>query len=202
MPNIPYAIVFISDDNTLAVTSGYSRNQSITIIDMQKKQIKKTISLYSSSYGITLKEKNMLYSAGNKGIRMINPFDGSIRDIVREKLPDACYLATLKDNVYHTNWGTNTVTCYNLQGKIQWTFLNRNVLKNPLGIDVDSDGNVYVVGFSSNNVVVISPDGQRHKEVLTAGDGLKSPSSLHYCRSMHQLLVANFLSTIFLFSLN
>ncbi|XP_052065987.1 uncharacterized protein LOC127705683 [Mytilus californianus] len=202
MPNTPYAIVFIIDDNALAVTSGYSPNKSITIIDMEKKQIRKTISLDSYNFGIALKENKMIYSAENKGIRMINPFDESISDIIREKLPSNCYIATLKENIYYTNIDRNTVTCYNLQGKIQWTFLNINVLKTPLGIDVDTDGNVYVVGYQSNNVVVISPDGQRHREVLTARDGLQSPSLLHYSRIMNQLLVANMHTKVLLFNLD
>jgi DNA-binding beta-propeller fold protein YncE len=46
------------------------------------------------------------------------------------------------------------------------------LLKSPRGISVDNDGNVYVVGCSSNNIVVISPDGQRHRQVLSSGDGL------------------------------
>lgn len=45
--------------------------------------------------------------------------------------------------------------------------------------------------YSSNNVVVISPDVQRHREVLTTDDGLSNPMSLHYSGSKNQLLVAN-----------
>ncbi|CAC5397247.1 unnamed protein product [Mytilus coruscus] len=104
-----------------------------------------------------------------------------------------CYVATFRDNIYHTNNETNTVTCYNLQGKIQWTFHNKSVLKSPLGIDVDNDGNVYVVGFRSINVVVISPDGQRYREILTASDSLSSPNSLHFSRSNNQLVAVKIL---------
>ncbi|XP_071123372.1 uncharacterized protein [Mytilus edulis] len=202
MPHQAFDIALIGDDNTLAVTSGSSRKQSINFIDLGKGKIKKTILLGSNNYGLALAEKKMIYSAENKGIRIFNPFDESIVDIVREQMPDACYIATLKDKVFHTNWKTDTVTCYNLQGKTQWTFWNRNVLKNPVGIDVDSDGNVFVVGFNSNNIVVIAPDGQRHREVLTASDGLTMPTSLYYNRSTNQMLVANMSKKIFLFNLD
>jgi DNA-binding beta-propeller fold protein YncE len=60
----------------------------------------------------------------------------------------------------------------------------------------DNDGNVYVVGFSSNNVVVISPDGQRHRQLLSSKDGLRV---LDYDRSTNSLLVVNESSTAFLF---
>ncbi|CAG2231471.1 unnamed protein product [Mytilus edulis] len=79
--------------------------------------------------------------------------------------------------------------------KLQWTFHNESVLKTPYGIDVDNDGNVFVVGHRSNNVVVISSDGKRHREILTVSDGLDNPMSLHYSGTTNQLLVANYFNS-------
>ncbi|XP_071123425.1 uncharacterized protein [Mytilus edulis] len=200
MPCQAYDIVYISEYNELAVTSGASAKTCIYIIDLERKQIKKTIPLDSKNYGIALKNNQLIYSGHDKGIRMINLRDNSISDIVRDAMPSDCYTATVRDKIYHTNRETSTVTCYNLQGKIQWTFLNESVLKNPRGIDVDNDGNVFVVGFSSNNLVVISPDGQRHREVLTTDDGLSHPVSLRYSGSKKQLLIANFNNKAHLFN--
>ena len=73
----------------------------------------------------------------------------------------------------------------------QWEFKAERVLQEPRGINVDNDGNVYVVGCSTNNVVVISPDGQRHRQVLSAGDGLVNPRVLDYDKSTNRLLVVN-----------
>jgi sugar lactone lactonase YvrE len=53
---------------------------------------------------------------------------------------------------------------------VQWEFNDERVLQCPLGISVDNDGNVYVVGCHSNNVMVISPDGQRHRQLLASKD--------------------------------
>ncbi|CAG2231330.1 unnamed protein product [Mytilus edulis] len=154
MPCKPFDIVYISEDNTLAVTSDDSEKKCITIIDLEKKQIKKTISLDSNSYGIALKDNQLIYSGHNKGIRMINLTDESISDIVREQMPGDCYIATFRDNIYHTNNDKHTVICYTLQGKIQWTFHNESVLKSPHGIDVDNDGNVYVVGSLKTHRII------------------------------------------------
>jgi DNA-binding beta-propeller fold protein YncE len=66
------------------------------------------------------------------------------------------------------------------------------VLQHPCGISVDNDGNVFVVGYSSNNVVVISSDGQRHRQLLSNKDGLVNPTVLDYDRSTNNLLVENF----------
>lgn len=103
----------------------------------------------------------------------------------------------------------NSVICYNLHGTLQWTFKNDSVLKNIGGITVDNAGNVYVtgnisnfpIGNPSNIVVVLSPDEQKHKTVLTASDGLANPFSLDYCRSRNQLLVANYCTGAMVYTL-
>ncbi|CAG2231472.1 unnamed protein product [Mytilus edulis] len=190
MPCNPFDIVYIREDNTLAVSSNNPR--TITIINLETKQIMKSIALDSDIYGIALKGNQLIYSSGDKGIRMINLNDESISDLVREATTSCCYTATFRDNIYHTNNQKDTVTCYNLHGKLLWTFHNESVLKSPRGIDVDNDGNVFVVGYRSNNVVVISSDGKRHREILTVSDGLDSPMSLHYSGTTNQLLVANY----------
>ncbi|XP_076115853.1 uncharacterized protein LOC143083476 [Mytilus galloprovincialis] len=194
-----FDVAYISEDNALAVSSGGSKKKCITIIDLEKKIIKKTISLNSNSDGIALKDNRLIYSGREKGIRIMNLYDRSISTIVHVKMPSDCYIASFRDNIFHTNYKSYTVTCYNLQGEMQWTFQYENVLKCPQGIDVDNDGNVYVVGRSSDNVVAISPDGQRHREVLTASDGLKSPTSINFSGLKNQLLVANYCKTAHLF---
>jgi DNA-binding beta-propeller fold protein YncE len=75
---------------------------------------------------------------------------------------------------------TDTVTCCDLHGRTQWEFKNKHVLQCPYGISVDNDGNVYVVGFKSNNVLVISSNGQLHIHILSSKDGLSYPIVLDY----------------------
>ncbi|CAG2214578.1 unnamed protein product [Mytilus edulis] len=103
LPNRTFAIVYISKDNTLAVTTGTSK--CIIIIDVERKQIKKIISIDSCIFGIALKDNRLIFSGGNKGIRMINLNDESTSDIVRDKNLTGCYIATFKDKLYHTNDG-------------------------------------------------------------------------------------------------
>jgi DNA-binding beta-propeller fold protein YncE len=78
-------------------------------------------------------------------------------------------------------------------------FKDDRVLLSPHGITVDNDGNVYTVGFYSNNVVVFSPDGQRHRLLLSSKDGLIYPRVLDYDRSTNRLLVVNESKSGFLF---
>ncbi|CAC5388360.1 unnamed protein product [Mytilus coruscus] len=141
-PAYAFDIALISKENTLAVTSGQSAFQYITIIDIHNKKIKKTISVDAHYYGITVKDSNLIGSAAGKGIHVINQCNNSTNDIVRIDMPVGCYVATTADKIYISNFITNSVTCYGLEGMLKWTFKNENVMKNPHGISVDNDGNV------------------------------------------------------------
>jgi DNA-binding beta-propeller fold protein YncE len=60
-----------------------------------------------------------------------------------------------------------------------------------LRFNIFNDGNVYVAGRDSINVMVISPDGHRHRQLLSSKDGLVLPKVLDYERSTNMLLVVN-----------
>jgi len=108
-------------------------------------------------------------------------------------------IATSGDKLYYTNSKTNTMTCCDLHGTTQWEFKVERVLRVPHGISVDNDGNVYVVAYVSNNVVFISPDGQRHRQLLSDKDGLLKPTILDYDRFTNRLIVLNQQRGAFLF---
>ena len=61
---------------------------------------------------------------------------------------------------------------------------------------------MYVAGRNSSNVVVISPDGQHHRELLSNKDGMVTPLVLDYERSTNMLLVVNQSDTAFLFDVS
>ena len=92
--------------------------------------------------------------------------------------------------------------CCDLQDTTQWEFKDERVLKYPLGISADNDGNVYVAGGDYINVMVISPDGHRHRQLLSSKDGLVLPKVLDYERSTNRLLVVNQSDTAFLFDVS
>jgi DNA-binding beta-propeller fold protein YncE len=139
------------------------------------------------------------YCAWEKGLMKINISDHSVSDIINRDMTCVCYVATSEDKLYYANYEKNTVTCCDLHGTTLWEFKGERVLQCPLGISLDNDGNVYVVGCESNNVVVISPDGQRHIQLLSSKDSLLHPNVLEYDKSTNRLLVVNHEHTAFLF---
>ena len=161
-----------------------------------------TISMDTNIWGMAIRGRTIYYCAMSKGLKMLNLNDKSVSDIINRDMSCVEYVATFGDKLYYTNRKTHTVTCCDLQGTTQWEFKDERVLKFPLGISVDNDGNVYVAGRDSINVVVISPDGQRHRQLLSSKDGLVLPKVLDYERSTNRLLVVNKRSVAFLFDVS
>jgi DNA-binding beta-propeller fold protein YncE len=130
---------------------------------------------------------------------MLNLSDRSVSHIIQSNMSSVDYVATSRNKLYYINCYTDTVTCSDLHGTIQWKFNDQRVLQGPFGISVDNDENVYVVGFNSNNVVVIFPDGQRHRQLLSSKDSLICATVLDYDKSTNRLLVVNRIGGAFLF---
>jgi DNA-binding beta-propeller fold protein YncE len=195
-----YDTVYIKDNNNVAVSSGgLGSKRCITIIDIESQKVMTTISTDTYICGMAVRGRTIYYCAGNKGLRMLNLSDRSVSNIINSSMSGVDYVATSGVKLYYTNICTHTVTCCDLHGTTQWEFKDNRVLQFPHGISVDNDGNVYVVGCLSSNVVVISPDGQRHRQLLASKDGLSYPRVLDYDKSTNRLLVVNESSTAFLF---
>ncbi|CAC5390316.1 unnamed protein product [Mytilus coruscus] len=191
-----FDVVFIGN-NSIAVTSCDS-NQ-INIIDLKRHKLKKSIKVDSDNYGVVYKDGHLIYCAGEKGLQMISLKDETITNVSNTKLPSFAYITIFGDKLFYTNFYDDSVTCCDYHGNILWTFYDKSVLVSPFGISVDNDCNVFVVGYSTNNVVVISPDGQRYRQLLSRENGLIGPKALHYDTSTNELLVANESDEAFLY---
>ena len=72
--------------------------------------------------------------------------------------------------VYLTDFYNDRVTCFQLDdGKMVYQYEDKKLV-GPYGIYVDSVGNSFVCGTGSHNVVVITADGRKHRELLTNTD--------------------------------
>jgi hypothetical protein len=191
--------VYIKDNNSVAVSSGLGSKRCITIIDIESQKVMTTIPMDTYIGGMAVRSRIIYFCAKDKGLKILNLSDTSVSDIISRDMSNVTYVATSGDKLYYTKTNTNTVTCCDLHGTTQWEFKDERVLQGPRGISVDNDGNVYVVGYSTNNVVVISPDGQRHRQLLASKDGVLCPRVLDYDKSTNRLLVVNQTSTAFLF---
>ncbi|CAC5388997.1 unnamed protein product [Mytilus coruscus] len=156
-----YDVVYIGDD-TVAVTSGGDCHlKQINIINTQNIKAEKILNVNSSCHGGVSIDKGLIYCAGMKGIQMIRINDESILNVSSNEMSTGAYVTTLGNKLYYTNKDEDSVICCDFESETLWIFRNETVLSWPHDISVDSDGNVYVVGYDSCNVEVISPDGKQ-----------------------------------------
>ena len=196
-----YDTVYVKDANSVVVSSGRENYSCITIIDIERREVMSTISMDTLIFGMAIRGRTIYYCTLDKGIMMLNLSDKSVSDIINSNMTGVYYVATSGEKLYYSNCNSHTVTCCDLHGTTQWEFKDERVMQCPLGIAVDNDGNVYVVGYNSNNVVVFSPDGQRHRQLLSDMDGILNPAVLDYDKSTNKLLVVNSSINAFLFDI-
>lgn len=204
MKNIGRAfdVAYIENDSIAVTTGGHEDSRQIIIIDIKKRKLIRSLNVETENYGVVYRGDNLIYS-GNKndnGLYSINLEDESVTRIMIDKMSSHVYIATFDEKLFYTDNNTDSVNCCDIQGNIKWTFSDNSALSFPLGISVDNDGNVFVVGAKTKNVVVISPDGQHHRQVLSKEDGLVNPTVLKYVRSNNKLIVSNCSSSAFIYS--
>jgi DNA-binding beta-propeller fold protein YncE len=69
-----------------------------------------------------------------------------------------------------------------------WEFQDVVLIREPRGVAVDRDLNVYVVSTGNNSVVVISPDGKRCRTVLGKSDGIDRPTAICFDKVKNNLV--------------
>ena len=178
------------DSNTIAVSVIGGDNQ-VVIIDLKKMSITSHINTRSAVMGISYNDGSLFCCAQNKGLIRIDLKDNSITPVVRCVLSAWSFVTTNGNNIYYTNYIANKVTCCDVNGKVQWKFYDTNVLESPKGITTDNNNNIYVVDGGSDNVVVLSPDEQEHKVLLSDRGGIYPPWGIHCNRASNQLLLTS-----------
>jgi hypothetical protein len=100
----------------------------------------------------------------------------------------AWYIHHRDNNIYYRDY--QNVYCIKKDGSNVFTFSSPD-LKWANGIDTDRQGNAYVVGRRSNNIVRLSSDGQNSDIIMKKEDGINDPVTLCFSRDFKNLFVSN-----------
>jgi hypothetical protein len=181
------------DDNTAAVTTGSLPSApGINIVNIAGLSITRFVPLPGQTYGITYYNDSLICCVFDKNLHVLScSEDFRISTIPNTATPSYSYVVAFAEKVIYTDRTQKTINCCLFNGTPVWQFKNEDVLVIPRGITVDENGNVYVVGESTSNTVVISADGQYQKKILTSDDGLNKPSAVCFDEPKKHLLVAN-----------
>ncbi|CAC5399682.1 unnamed protein product [Mytilus coruscus] len=157
------------NENKVAVTTGnpvemikvgYEVDVGIYIVDLTKRQATHFIDLPGYPYGITFNGTSLICCVQYKDIHVISCKDYSITTIPNTVTTESSYVSTHDDKIFYTYPEENKVSCCFFDGTPALAFQDETNLEYPRGITVDKQGNVFVVGLGSCNVLVLSSDGK------------------------------------------
>ena len=186
------------DDRTVAVAT----YNGIEIINIDTKKSERRINTDKWCSGITYHNGVLLWCKKQKGIILMKLSDDRITTLVKQSnLEYDSYIATCREKIYQTNRNTNTVTCYTIKGDKLWEYKDESLLKDPRGVTVDNNGNVYVTSHSSGSVVVLEPDGRQGRQILSNDYELIAPTGIYFDKSKNSFIVANYFGPCFLYQM-
>ncbi|XP_063408213.1 E3 ubiquitin-protein ligase TRIM56-like [Mytilus trossulus] len=152
---IPYNVTDIAklNDQTVAVSSN---EKKIVVINVTRLTIVKTINISNPVWGISFCE-NEFVTAHSKMISWLNADNGTV---VRSQptTVDTRHVYCCKKNEYIYWDSGQSIKRESNDGK-GFTYTN-SLLRNSYFQDVDSDGNVYITGYSSRNIHQLTSTGQ------------------------------------------
>jgi sugar lactone lactonase YvrE len=144
-------------------------------------------------YGVTWVDDNV-YVGGydRKGIGKINILDSNGQHIssisIISSISSVLFIHHRDNTIYYTDFFK--VYCIKKDGSSVFTF-NSPDLTDIFDIDTDRQGNIYVVGRHSNNILRLSPDGQNSHIIMKEDDGISDPRTLCFSGDFKKLFVSN-----------
>ncbi|CAC5420765.1 unnamed protein product [Mytilus coruscus] len=160
------------------------------ILDLNSNSVCLELSFCAPCTGISYCKDKLAVRVEGEGFFIIDPNSGKTTQKI---LVDGNHIpcVSLYDNrVYYANWKTGKVSCCEIGGRQLWEFKNV-ILQSPNGIATDSFGNVFISGYSSNNVLIISRDGLSAKQISPTDGSLHLPLGIHYNTTRDEILVTS-----------
>ena len=197
-PYDPHDVTLI-DDSTVAV----STSNDIRIINIDTKRTERVINTTGMCYGIEYHNGTLLLCEESRGLIKMELSDGRITTLVEDaKLPDQSFVTTFGDKIFQTNHKHNSVTCYAKNGEKLWEFQNGSVLRQPLGVAVDNNCNIYVTSGNYKKVIVLSPDGKLWRQLLDPKDGMRCPYAIYIDKTTNNILITSYDDRAFLYHIS
>ncbi|XP_063417372.1 uncharacterized protein LOC134699903 [Mytilus trossulus] len=184
LPDKPYDITYINEHTLAVTTSNYS--STIFIVNLETKKVEKTINTEYRCYGISFSDGNLIVHSSDIGLISLNLESGIVTELgIGNKVCDT-YVAVHDGKIYCTNPVCHSIQCYNVDQSLAWEFKDKSLIA-PRGIAVDKNGMVYVGDQGGGNVLIISPDGSKHRVIKI--DMIPRPRTLSFNKARTRLLI-------------
>jgi sugar lactone lactonase YvrE len=168
------------------------QSNGIQFVDNFIAQTTISVKYITDCTGVTWVDDNVYLSVydsnGRDSINILDSNGQHINSISSISTNIVWYIHHRDNTIHYTDY--YKVFCIKKDGSNVYTFSSPD-LKGPDGIDTDRQGNVYVVGRDSNNILRLSPDGQNSDIIMKKEDGLSQPFTLCFSRDFKKLFVSN-----------
>ncbi|VDI35474.1 Hypothetical predicted protein [Mytilus galloprovincialis] len=171
--------------NTVAISC---IDRTILTINISTCSVTSTINTNGDCYGISYNENN-LYVVIDRSIIHVMDLTGKVIHTMPLPSDRIFDITVYRDRLVCID--LTSIYCCSLDRKIIWMFTNDEFQKLS-GVTTDDEGNVYVTYSKTNNVVVVSDDGQHHRELVTESDGFDEPWGIYFDKQENILLVCNY----------
>ena len=175
----------------------YNEQSIIHVIDLTNFNIVNEIKIKAQSHSICTFNSNIFIGLSDGGFLIID-IKGNVLKEIKMPFESPYYIVVANDTIYLPKWEEKKIVCLDTDGNQLFEMFNED-LKAPLGITSDSDGNLYVVGFHSNNVFLFSKDGQTCKELIPASDKMSNPRTVNYNAMLGLLMITTKTGEVYIY---
>ncbi|XP_052680703.1 E3 ubiquitin-protein ligase TRIM4-like [Crassostrea angulata] len=155
-----------NDGEEIFITRG--REMKISAICSKTFQHIRSFSTTKKCFGLDV-FNNHLYIACIDSIEVVDKSGTLIQSHAVEKSVE-CVIVTRQGNIVYSACDKDKVTSMDNTGNTLWTYTSPN-LRFPYGLEKDSKDNIYIAGKDSNNIHVVSRDG----DPLKVFDNIEKP---------------------------
>ena len=194
LPTKPWDITRVEQDQ-LVVTCG---NKLVFIKVVKTLSVMKEVDIGGQSRGIVYTNNTFICSFVNPGCVKIIDLGGKIlktitTDIRRQtmfKSPQYIVLSRDQSTLYVSDYGNDSVTSIDLDGNVQHVYTH-DKLVNPRGMAVDREDNIYIAGYGSSSIHIISPQCTTVRVVPYGIPEMKGPHAVIYCERDNRLYISH-----------
>ncbi|XP_052093236.1 uncharacterized protein LOC127729456 [Mytilus californianus] len=165
MPGSAWGVTQINQD-TIAIT--YPWETAIKIFNMKKETATKVINLGRACFGLSCSNDSLVVGLDKNEIRIIDLEGNTLKSIQVQSKSSLNQLVYCNDRVIYRDNHGKAVYCYDGTGKQIWQY--KHDLSGPRGLSTDTYGNIIVVDFAPERLIIISKNGQDSKELVKKGD--------------------------------
>ncbi|XP_071155302.1 uncharacterized protein [Mytilus edulis] len=181
----PGCIIPYDNDHAL-VSAG---QEGIQIIDLTSFKPDRKIEVTGDCTGIAIAKEHIWIKNESNTLRIID-INGKILNTIKTTFDPCDICATKEGDVCCTDCDSDKVFVVTSDGKERELYSSSD-LKSIGGVAVDDSGDVFIAGYSSNNIHKLNHYQQKQGIIMAVDDLINRPTGLSYNNETKELLVVN-----------